>query len=80
MKFGEWNWDYAFAVSFKEGWDIVWKETHGEEGSPEDKEKNLKAREIEFARCSLAKGYHLKIIHEITELDLETITHLQPKA
>jgi len=60
----EWNWDDALAVRYEEGM---------EEGLERGMEEGLE----KTARNALAKGLPLELIHDLTGLDMETITNLQ---
>jgi len=60
--------DDALAVRYAEGM---------EEGLEEGLERGMEERDMAIARNALAKGLSLELIHELTGLDMETITGLQ---
>jgi len=71
MLFREFNLDDALAVRYKEG-----REDGLEEGLKKANAK-VKAKEIKIARKSLAKGLSLKLVHEITGLDLAALRKIK---
>jgi len=58
---------------------MVFGEWNWDDALAVSKEEGREEGKEEIARNALAKGFSLEVIQEITELDLETITRLQPK-
>jgi predicted transposase/invertase (TIGR01784 family) len=76
MLMTEWNMDDALAVRFEEGWEGG-MEKGMEKGREEGLEKGREEDRKDVARNALVKGLSLDLIHEITGLDIDTITNLQ---
>jgi len=72
MLITEWNMDDALAVRYAEG-----MEEGLEEGLERGMEEGMEKRDMAIAKNALAKGLSLELIHDLTGLDMETITDLQ---
>jgi predicted transposase/invertase (TIGR01784 family) len=71
MLYTEWNWDDAMAVAREEA-----REDGIEEGMEKGMEKGRVTEKLEIARNLLAKGSTPEFVHDITDLDIETIKTL----
>ena len=76
MLITEWNMDDALAVRYAEGMEEGLEEGL-ERGMDEGLEKGMEERDMAIAKNALAKGLPLELIHDLTGLDMETITGLQ---
>ncbi|MCL2834732.1 MAG: hypothetical protein FWD78_16295 [Treponema sp.] len=68
MLLTEWNWDDA---------KQVWREEGREEGMEKGMEKGIEQGREVVARNAIAKGVPLKLISDITGIDINTLQNIQ---